>query len=142
MTILEKFFALSEQKQVQIINAALQCFGKHGYDKASINDVAVAAHISKASVFQYFGSKKQLYGYLLDYAGKIITDSFQQSAFGEDSDLFDRVLASSLTEAEILKKNPYISQFIASAWSETAAEANDTLAAFREETGRFPFCMD
>lgn len=51
--------------------------------------------------------------------------------------MFDRVLASSLTEAEILKKNPYISQFIASAWSETAAEASDTLAAFREETGRF-----
>lgn len=102
VSILEKFFSLSAQKQVQVINAALQCFGKHGYDKASINDIAVAAHISKASVFQYFGSKKQLYGYLLGYAGKIITDSFQQSAFGEDSDLFDRVLASSLTEAEIL----------------------------------------
>ena len=136
MSILEKFFALNEQKQVQVINAALQCFGKHGYDKASINDIAVAAHISKASVFQYFGSKKQLYGYLLDYAGKIITDSFRQSAFGEDSDLFDRVLASSLTEAEILKKNPYISQFITSAWAETAAEISDTLVAFREEMSK------
>ena len=137
VNILEKFFALSEQKQVQVINAALQHFGKHGYEKASINDIAMAAHISKASVFQYFGSKKQLYRYLLDYTGKIITDSFQQSAFEEDSDLFDRVLESSLTEAEILKKNPYISQFIASAWTETAVEASDTLAAFREETSKF-----
>ena len=137
VNILEKFFALSEQKQVQVINAALQHFGKHGYEKASINDIAMAAHISKASVFQYFGSKKQLYRYLLDYTGKIITDSFQQSAFEEDSDLFDRVLESSLTEAEILKKNPYISQFIASAWAETAVEASDTLAAFREETSKF-----
>ena len=118
---MEKFFALNEQKQVQVINAALQCFGKHGYDKASINDIAVAAHISKASVFQYFGSKKQLYGYLLDYAGKIITDSFRQSAGGE---------------AEILKKNPYISQFITSAWAETAAEISDTLVAFREEMSK------
>ena len=58
---MDKFLALSEKKQKTIINAALQCFGKFGYEKASINDIAVAAHISKASVFQYFGSKKQLY---------------------------------------------------------------------------------
>ena len=53
---MDKFFALSEEKQITIINAALQCFGKFGYDKASVNDIAVTAHISKASVFQYFGS--------------------------------------------------------------------------------------
>ena len=69
---LDKFFALSEEKQITIINAALQCFGKFGYDKASVNDIAVTAHISKASVFQYFGSKKQLYTYLLEYCMKII----------------------------------------------------------------------
>lgn len=49
---MDKFLALSEKKQKTIINAALQCFGKFGYEKASINDIAVAAHISKASVFQ------------------------------------------------------------------------------------------
>ena len=43
---MDKFFALSEEKQITIINAALQCFGKFGYDKASVNDIAVTAHIS------------------------------------------------------------------------------------------------
>ena len=55
---MDKFLALTEEKRLTILNAALQCFGKFGYEKASINDIAVAAHISKASVFQYFGSKK------------------------------------------------------------------------------------
>ena len=55
---MDKFLALTEEKRTAILNAALQCFGKFGYEKASINDIAVAAHISKASVFQYFGSKK------------------------------------------------------------------------------------
>ena len=38
---MDKFFALSEEKQITIINAALQCFGKFGYDKASVNDISV-----------------------------------------------------------------------------------------------------
>ena len=96
---MDKFFALNEDKQATIINAALQCFGKFGYGKASINDIAVAAGISKASVFQYFGSKKGLYKHLLTYAGKIIMESFQKDDFNEKTDLFDRVLSSSFTEA-------------------------------------------
>lgn len=48
---MEKFFTLTEEKQATIRNAALSCFAKHGYEKASVNDIAVAAGISKASVF-------------------------------------------------------------------------------------------
>ena len=44
---MDKFLALTEEKRLTILNAALQCFGKFGYEKASINDIAVAAHISK-----------------------------------------------------------------------------------------------
>ncbi len=53
---MDKFLTLTEEKRLTILNAAFQCFGKFGYEKASINDIAVAAHISKASVFQYFGT--------------------------------------------------------------------------------------
>lgn len=134
---MDKFFALKEDKQAAIINAALQCFGKFGYGKASVNDIAVAAGISKASIFQYFGSKKGLYKYLLTYAGKIIMDSFQEDDFDERTDLFDRVLSSSFTEAKTLEMNPYISLFIASAWTETADEISGILAEFKGETSKF-----
>ncbi len=129
---MDKFFALDEKKQTAIINAALQCFGKHGYEKASIGDIAKSAKISKASVFQYFGTKKKLYEYLLEYTREIIVKSFQQE--DEDADLFDRILLSSFAETEILKQNPYISQFIAGVWAESAGEVQDTLTAFRAET--------
>ena len=134
---MDKFFALNEDKQATIINAALQCFGKFGYGKASVNDIEVAAGISKASVFQYFGSKKGLYKYLLTYAGKIIMESFQKDDFDERTDLFDRVLSSSFTEARTLEMNPYISQFVASAWTETGDEISDILAEFKGETSKF-----
>jgi AcrR family transcriptional regulator len=97
---MEKFFALDEKKQSSIINAALQCFGRHGYDKASINDIATSAGISKASVFQYFGNKQKLYEYLLMYCKKILIESFQE--MHDHADLFDRVLASSFMEMDLL----------------------------------------
>ena len=40
---MDKFLALTEEKQTTIRNAALACFAKHGYEKASINDITVAA---------------------------------------------------------------------------------------------------
>jgi len=48
---MEKFLALSDEKQTLIRNAALSCFSQHGYEKASINDIAKMAGISKASLF-------------------------------------------------------------------------------------------
>lgn len=134
---MEKFFSLDKEKQTTIINAALQCFAKFGYNKASVNDIAVAADISKASVFQYFGNKKKLYAYLLEYSEEIITESFHQGEFGEKSDLFDRVLTTSIMEAESLKKQPYISQFIAGAWAERSAEVKDILQDFMSETSKY-----
>ena len=66
---MEKFLALSIKKQDTIRNAALACFAKHGYEKASINDIAVAAGIYKGAILQHIGNKTALYNYLFDYCG-------------------------------------------------------------------------
>ena len=132
---MDKFFALSEEKQITIINAALQCFGKFGYDKASVNDIAVTAHISKASVFQYFGSKKQLYTYLLEYCMKIIMPSFDQTILDSETDLFNRILVSSKMKMAAMKTHPFITQFMASVWEEASPEVNDLLASLKMEAG-------
>ena len=114
-----------------------QSFGKFGYEKASINDIAVAAHISKASVFQYFGSKKQLYIYLLEYCKKIIEGIFDKEALNSQTDLFDRILASSRMEMESFQNQPFILQFITSVWEETSPEVADALVILTEEVCKF-----
>ena len=134
---MDKFLALTDEKRTAILNAALQCFGKFGYEKASINDIAVAAHISKASVFQYFGSKKQLYIYLLEYCKKIIEGIFDKEALNSQTDLFDRILASSRMKMEGLQNQPFILQFITSAWEETSPEVADALVILTEEVCKF-----
>ncbi|MDO5410714.1 MAG: TetR/AcrR family transcriptional regulator [Lachnospiraceae bacterium] len=134
---MDKFLALSEEKQNVIINAALQCFGKYGYDKTSINDIAVAAHISKASVFQYFGSKKQLYTYLLEYCMNTIMPSFDKAVLDAEADMLNRILLSSKMKMELLKEHPFITQFVASVWEEASPEVNDRIVLLKAESGKF-----
>jgi len=63
---MEKFLNLPMEKQNSIIDAALKTFAVHGYKKTSISDISSSAGISKAMVFYYFGTKKELYLYLVN----------------------------------------------------------------------------
>ena len=67
------FHKISLDKQKAVINAGFQCFGRNGYNKTSVADIAEAAGIAKASLFQYFGTKQGMYLFLYDYAGKEVT---------------------------------------------------------------------
>lgn len=124
---MEKFLALSQEKQAAVRNAALACFAKHGYEKASINDIAMTAGISKASVFQYFGSKQALYQYLLNYCTAQMKQAYDANALLENTDFFDRVWQASVMKVENLKKHPHIASFIASAASEPMSKSKEPL---------------
>lgn len=124
---MEKFFALSEEKQTTIRNAALACFAKHGYEKASINDIASAAGISKASLFQYFGSKPALYEYLLNYCVSQMKKAYDLKALDVDEDFFDRVWKACVMKVENLKNFPHVAAFITSAATEPAEEVKTFL---------------
>ena len=67
---LTNFNKISPEKQKTVINAGFLMFGQNGYNKTSVADIAKAAGIAKASLFQYFGTKKDMYLFLYDFAGK------------------------------------------------------------------------
>lgn len=71
---LTNFKKISFEKQKIIINAGFLCFGKNGYKKTSVQDIACSAGISKASLFQYFGNKKDMYLFLCAFASKGVAD--------------------------------------------------------------------
>lgn len=134
---MEKFLALSQEKQATIRNAALACFAKHGYEKASINDIAMAAGISKASMFQYFGSKRALYGYLFHYCSNQMKQAYDLRALDRNADFFDRVWQASVMKVENLKANPYVAAFITSAVGEQTPELREDISALMAEGERF-----
>ena len=52
----------SQRKRREILAAAIDLFTRHGYDGASVDDIAAAAVVSKQTVYSHFGSKEQLFG--------------------------------------------------------------------------------
>lgn len=134
---MKKFLALSEEKQTTIRNAALACFVKHGYEKASINDIASAAGISKASMFQYFGNKQTLYEYLFHYCVTQMRQAYRLDVLDDHTDFFDRVWAASVMKVENLKKHPYVAVFITSTVTEHAPDLKDALSSAIAEGEKF-----
>ena len=58
----------AEERRESILDAANEVFGKHGFEHVRIDDVAAAAGISKALIYEHFESKQDLYAELMNRA--------------------------------------------------------------------------
>jgi AcrR family transcriptional regulator len=58
----------AEERRESILRAANTVFGQHGYELVRIDDVANAAGISKALIYEHFRSKQELYSELMNRA--------------------------------------------------------------------------
>jgi AcrR family transcriptional regulator len=56
----------AEDRRTAILDAALEVFSRRGYNGASIDEIATAAGISKALIYEHFPSKKDLHVSLLE----------------------------------------------------------------------------
>jgi AcrR family transcriptional regulator len=64
----ENFNKASPEKRQAVINAGFSCFGRNGYKRTAMSEIAAAAGVSKPSLFHYFGSKKAMYLYLFRFS--------------------------------------------------------------------------
>lgn len=52
--------ALTEERRKQILDAAAKVFGRKGYDRATIADIAREAQVAEGSIYNYFKNKEDL----------------------------------------------------------------------------------
>ena len=55
------------QRRLRILGAAAQCFAKSGFARTRIDDVAISAGVSRALVYNHFGSKEELARQVCDH---------------------------------------------------------------------------
>jgi len=58
---------LREKRREAIIQAAMNVFYKNGYERAKMESIAAEAGIGKATIYEYFSSKKQLFEEMIDF---------------------------------------------------------------------------
>lgn len=124
---MEKFLSLPKEKQDIIADAAMSLFGAVGYKKASVADIADAAGISKAMVFYYFGSKKALYLFLIEFAGDIIKCEIDSRFDMSITDFFDKIRLATEIKMAALKKYPGILAFLTAMYYEDDPEIADDI---------------
>ncbi len=115
---MEKFINLPAEKRNTIIDAALAAFSANGYKKTSISDIAAAAGISKAMVFHYFGTKKELYLYLINLCCDIAMTAFNEKFDNAVTDFFDRIKLATSIKISVIKIHPAILSFMGSMYFE------------------------
>ena len=118
----EKFFSLPKERRDTIINAALHVFAKYDYKKASTDEIASLAGISKGLIFHYFGSKKGLYLFLYDYAAKFIVGEMRKFTDVSETDFFKIIVNSQNCKMSMLAKHPDCMTFILKAFYEDSPE--------------------
>ncbi|WP_059046023.1 TetR/AcrR family transcriptional regulator [Paenibacillus rubinfantis] len=126
---MEKFFSLPLEKQHTIIDAALTCFGTTGYKKTSINDIAAEAGISKAMVFHYFGTKKALYLYLINYCSDLVMNEIEAKYDHTVTDFFERIKQATNIKVAMVDKHPALLSFLTSVYFETHEEVRPEIKA-------------
>jgi AcrR family transcriptional regulator len=75
------------QRRTSILTAAATVFGERGYEHVRADDVAAAAGVSKALIYEHFRSKETIYLELLDRAvrdllGRVVAASHSGSGVG------------------------------------------------------------
>ncbi len=86
------FGKISQEKQEKVFQAAVTEFASNGYRNASMNNLVKNAGISKGSLFQYFRTKRDLFGLVVETAtgkAKDYLKSVRRDT--EDAPFFDRI---------------------------------------------------
>lgn len=124
-----KIFTMEETKRNTLITVAMSKFAKNGYKKTTTDEIISEAEISKGLLFHYFGTKKDLYIFLFEYANTTIIQKFFEQINMKERDILERLRNMFLLKLELTNKYPAIFDFVASAFFEedpaVAAKINE-----------------
>lgn len=111
------FEKLPEEKQKNIIKASVDEFGANGFDNASTDKIAAEARIAKGSLFYYFGSKKNLYLFIVEYCVNLFTDEILKKAESiQSQDFYERIKQIALIKQDMIISYPFDSKILMDAF--------------------------
>src|SRR5207247_7594185 len=90
------------ERREEILEAALETFAERGYHGSSIDDIASTAGISKALIYEHFGSKNELFVSVIGlHAGELFERLAAQAGVGAPgAERLERGLAAFFTFVE------------------------------------------
>jgi AcrR family transcriptional regulator len=113
-----KIFTMEDSKRNALLTAAMNQFAKNGYKKTTTDEIILEAGISKGLLFHYFGTKKDLYIFLFEFANNTVMQDYYSRIDIKERDILERLSNLFLLKFQLINKYPAIFEFIASAFFE------------------------
>ncbi|GEL78196.1 TetR/AcrR family transcriptional regulator [Tenuibacillus multivorans] len=108
------FEDIKEGKKKKIVEAALEEFAEHGYEKASTNRIVYQAGVGKGMLYYYFENKRKLYLYLVKNSLDVIEDQYIKHIDISETDVFERMRQIAEFEMRVYSKNYHFFNFMSS----------------------------
>ncbi len=109
-----KIMSMEQEKRQRVINSAMEEFSK-GYRKANTDTIVQNSGISKGLLFHYFGTKKDLFLFLIKYSLDILSGEFQKQSF-ESHDILENLWKLSLVSVDLTMRYRLIYSFVVPAF--------------------------
>ena len=122
-----------DSKKEKVLHVALKEFAVHGYSKASTNSIVKEAGISKGTLFNYFGSKEELFIHLFKICSDRITEAILSQANLEERDPLNRLMDWTVIKMNIFKSEPYTFTFLLKALTITDEKLAERIEEMRNE---------
>ena len=117
---------VSVERKQQIFMATIHCFGRQGYYKTTMDDIAAEAGLSKGSLYWYFKSKKELFLALFQEVIGQFEYVWKQIIADESKSATDKILATlSLFRAEFGELSSFFGVMM-EAWAQTLHDEDVT----------------
>ncbi|HEX7714127.1 MAG TPA: TetR/AcrR family transcriptional regulator [Bacillota bacterium] len=100
-----------EDKRELVINTAIRFFTRQGFRKTSMDEIAHAARVSKATIYQMFGDKSGLLGEVYKQKGKELYEKMLQ-AIAPGTATIPQLLQMLSFAREFCSQDPLFSQFM------------------------------
>ena len=127
---------ISPDRRTELFDKAAQLFGKHGYDKTSMRDIAANFGILHGSLYHYFGSKEEMF--IMVYAAGV--DRFLadvENAIAPLTDPWERLEAASVAHLVALLTRDSPAAMVLADWSYSYTDSmREALVAERDRYER------
>lgn len=128
----DTFLRLNDEKKKKLIDASFKEFSLYNFNDASINRIIKEAGISRGSFYMYFEDKKDLYFYLLEQYGEILSNNMKKDLIKNKGDLF-KMFQDNIEESYNSFKNNNINFFKKSLENVTIMEESKRTFGFRDK---------
>lgn len=123
-----------KQRRAELLRCAQQLFADKGYHATSVADVIQRASVSRGTFYNYFDSKRALFGEVLDLLFSQVWDSVQSIHTEAGDDVGAQIANNMYALCETLNQDQALPRILFSEAIGLDSEANEQLAKFYQRT--------